>query len=512
MSSDVVVIGAGIAGYSAALRLRQAGARVTLLTKGMGGLSLSTGNLDVLGRLGGVAGPAGPGAGGEAERWQRRAVTHPYAAIAQDGLLPEGHPYRVIGAQRTAAAVSGLCALVGPELLSPRAHEDPAGPQNLWLPTALGAVRPSLVVQPTMTASALRPGGSYLVVGLARLKDLNAELVAANLSRSELPEGGQVQARAVTIDFQARSGEADTNAVGHARALDTPAGRERLAQALAGQVRPGETVLLPAVLGLERPGACQELAERLGVPVGEIPLVPPSVPGLRLEHHLERLAVAQRVRVVMGGRVVASRRERGRLVSVTSAASGRAREHHAAAFVLAAGGFESGALAMDSHGQVTETVLGLPLAGVSPDPAENLRRLIHRDYWGMPQGVFRVGVAVDSQMRPLGLDGEPALEGVYAAGSVLAGAVRWAEMSGEGIALGSAWAAADAVLAGLGHGRQPASQPSSAAPPGQEAAADLDVARPATAGSRPSRIAGATAQDRADVVGTPAERDPKEQH
>lgn len=492
MSSDVVVIGAGLAGYTAALRLRQAGASVTLLTKGVGGLPLSTGNLDVLGRLGGVAGPAGPEGGTEAGRWQRRAVTRPYATIAQGGLLPEGHPYRVIGPERTAAAVDSLCTLVGPERLSPRPQTDPAALENLWLPTAVGAVRPSLVVQPSMTASVLSPGGRYLVVGLTRLKDLNAELVAANLSRSELPGGGQVQARAVTIDFEARPGEADTNAVGHARALDTPAGRERLAQALAEQARPGETVLLPAVLGLERPGACQELAERLGVPVGEIPLVPPSVPGLRLEHCLERLAVAQRVRVVMGGHVVASRRERGRLVSVTSAAAGRAREHRAAAFVLAAGGFESGALAMDSHGHVTETVLGLPLAGVSPDPAENLRLLVHRDYWGMPQGVFRAGVAVDSQMRPLGPDGEPALAGVHAAGSVLAGAVRWAEMSGEGIALGSAWAAADAVLAEAGHD----SWHGRTAGPGPEAAARTS----STAGDHPGAAVA------------PAELNPKEQH
>ncbi|WP_420835712.1 glycerol-3-phosphate dehydrogenase subunit GlpB [Actinomyces ruminis] len=353
----------------------------------------------------------------------------------------------MIGRRATAAGVDRFAALVGPELLTarPDAVEDADGgegsadgPANLWLPTAVGAVRPTLLVQPSMAASVLRDGGRYLIVGLARLKDFTAEMVAGNLSRSELPDGGSIQARALTVDFEARSGESDTNAVGHARALDHPDAIDRLARLLDGKVRDGETVLLPAVLGLDRPGVFQELAERLGAPVGEIPLVPPSVPGLRLEHRLDRLASAQRVRVVMGARVVDSRIERGRLVSVTSAAAGRPREHRADAFILAAGGFESGALTMDSYGQVTDTVLGLPLAGVSADGAENLRRLIHHDYWGAPQGLFRVGVAVDKQMRPLGADGEPVLAGVYAVGGVLAGAVRWSEKSGEGIALGSA--------------------------------------------------------------------------
>ncbi|SDN46051.1 glycerol 3-phosphate dehydrogenase (quinone) subunit B [Actinomyces ruminicola] len=460
MSSDVVVIGAGISGYAAALRLRRAGATVTLVTKGMGSLALSPGTVDVLGRLGGAAGPAGPGAGTTAEeRSARRAVTRPYAAIAAADLLPEGHPYRVIGRRATAAGVDRFAALVGPELLTARpdtaagaagGDDSAAGPANLWLPTAVGAVRPTLLVQPSMQAAVLRDGGRYLVVGLARLKDFTAGMVAGNLSRSELPDGGRVQARALTVDFEARAGESDTNAVGHARALDDPAGIDRLARLLEGKVRDGETVLLPAVLGLDRPGVFQELAERLGAPVGEIPLVPPSVPGLRLEHRLDRLASAERVRVVMGARVVDSRVERGRLVSVTTAAAGRPREHRAATFVLAAGGFESGALNMDSHGRVTDTVLGLPLAGVTADGAENLRRLIHHDYWGAPQGLFRVGVAVDAQMRPLGADGEPALVGVHAVGGVLAGAVRWSEKSGEGIALGSAEAAGDAVLAELG--------------------------------------------------------------
>ncbi|WP_136314163.1 glycerol-3-phosphate dehydrogenase subunit GlpB [Actinomyces procaprae] len=495
MSSDVVVIGAGISGYAAALRLRRAGATVTLVTKGMGGLALSPGTVDVLGRLGGAAGPAGPGAGTTAEeRSARRAITRPYAAIAAADLLPEGHPYRVIGRRATAAGVDRFAALVGSELLTarPDAVEDagagdagagsggsaaPAGdgPANLWLPTAVGAIRPTLLVQPSMQASVLRDGGHYLVVGLARLKDFTADMAAGNLNRSTLPDGGRVRARALTVDFVARGGESDTNAVGHARALDGAEGIDRLARLLDGRVRDGETVLLPAVLGLDRPGVFRELAERLGAPVGEIPLVPPSVPGLRLEHRLDRLASAERVRMVMGARVVSTRVERGRLVSVTTAAAGRPREHRAAAFILAAGGFESGALAMDSHGRVTDTVLGLPLAGVTADGAENLRRLVHRDYWGAPQGLFRVGVAVDAGMRPLGPDGAAALAGVHAVGGVLAGAVRWSEKSGEGIALGSAQAAVDAVLADLG------------CPPAHTAAAEADAATSRAAGPGESK-------------------------
>ena len=46
---DAVVIGAGIAGLAAAIRLVRSGASVTLVAKGEGGLQLGTGTIAVLG-------------------------------------------------------------------------------------------------------------------------------------------------------------------------------------------------------------------------------------------------------------------------------------------------------------------------------------------------------------------------------------------------------------------------------------------------------------------------------
>ena len=46
---DAVVIGAGLAGLAASIRLAQRGAQVTLVTKGIGGLQLGQGTIDALG-------------------------------------------------------------------------------------------------------------------------------------------------------------------------------------------------------------------------------------------------------------------------------------------------------------------------------------------------------------------------------------------------------------------------------------------------------------------------------
>jgi glycerol-3-phosphate dehydrogenase subunit B len=64
------------------------------------------------------------------------------------------------------------------------------------------------------------------------------------------------------------------------------------------------------------------------------------------------------------------------------------------------------------------------------------------------QALFRVGVGVDASMRVVDPAGHIPYSNLYAAGGILAGATRWTEKSGEGIALASAVAAADSILKG----------------------------------------------------------------
>jgi glycerol-3-phosphate dehydrogenase subunit B len=174
--------------------------------------------------------------------------------------------------------------------------------------------------------------------------------------------------------------------------------------------------------------------------VFEVPLPPPGVPGIRLNEALTALAKDAGVRIVAGAKVVGFESAGGKIVSVGQATAGRIRQYAADAFVYAPGGFESGALTMDSYGTVTETIFGLPLHGLGPD-------LVTAGDPGN-QALFRVGVGVDSSMRVVDPAGHAPYSNLYAAGGILAGAIRWTEKSGEGIALASAVVAADSILKG----------------------------------------------------------------
>ncbi|WP_420176230.1 glycerol-3-phosphate dehydrogenase subunit GlpB [Luteococcus sp. OSA5] len=413
--SDVIVIGAGLAGLTAALRLRQEGLAVTLLTKGIGGLQLGQGTVDILGY--------GP------ER-----VQHPLRQLESFAADHPGHPYGVLERQDVEHGVRWLAETLGQGQLVGDMHT------NSLYPTAVGALRPTALVPPSMAAGACEPGKKFVIVGIRQLKDFYPQLVAENLARTDLPGGGRVEARFEHISFQAREGENDPSGLTMARALDDPATRRRFAELVKPLVREGESVGLPAVLGLDV-AAWQEIQEIVGAPVFEIPLPPPSVPGFRQNGALMELATRLRVRLVNGTKVIRARVEDGVVKGVTIKGTGHEQEYTADAFVLATGGFESGALTLDSHNELHESIFGLPVRG------GKISDMVHGDYWGGDQPLFKAGLAVDDRMRVVGDDDTVVHPNLYACGGILAGAQRWSEKSGEGIALGSAMRAVDAILA-----------------------------------------------------------------
>lgn len=417
MTRHVVVIGAGIAGFTAAVALANAGARVTQLTKGIGGLQLGQGSIDVLGYL-----PSDPESVAHDQ-----LVTDPFEAFDR---LPDAHPYRLIGAQAVRDGLD-LWRTIDPNL--------DWQPTNRRYPTALGALRPTCGVFGEQASGRAETGTKYLVVGIDQIKDFQAELIAGNLNRHT---DEQISARSERIWLPSRPGEFENFPVTYARNLDgNPELVQALGKAIAPLVQPGEVVALPAVLGLNDPSVFTRVSELVGAPVFEITSQPPSVPGMRMNQHLTSAVKTLGVRWGLGTEVVGWQRHDDGRVEVLAHVAGRTKPIVADAIIHCGGGFESGTLKVDSHAVISESVLGLPVSATDAD------ELIHGDYWGRPQDLFKVGVVVDEQMRVLDpATGSAVHPMVFAAGGILAGADRWHELSGDGIAIGSAIRAAEAAM------------------------------------------------------------------
>jgi len=409
---DAVVIGAGSAGLTAATRLAEGGARVCVLAKGIGSTHLAPGTVDVLG-------------------YAPELVEEPARALSELAAARPDHPYALMGVESVAPALQWFAERIadGPQ---PGYRYVGDLERNHLLPTAVGVLRPSALVPETMAEGDMRTHEPVCIVGTRVLRDFHAALCAANLAKAG------IEARAIDLEIEVE--RADQNALGLARRFDDPAWRAAFAAQLVAVLGADERVALPAVLGSKDPhGVRTDLEKRLGRPVFEIPTLPPSVPGMRMFEILRSTLRGAGGRLVLGSEVVGAERENGRVTAVQAHASGRDVRYVAPSFVLATGGFASGAITLGSDWVTRERALDLPLRGL-PAPGEPR----FTSTYLAEQPMARVGVAVDAQLRAEGA------ENVVVAGAALPGAVPWRELSGEGIALASGYHAASMILSPAG--------------------------------------------------------------
>ncbi len=398
VQKKIVVIGAGLAGLTAALVAQSRGAQVEVVAAGQGALTLYPGWIEL----------------GDVE------------ALAAD---PD-HPYH----HSRAALETGLAELNSVVPLY-------AAPQGRAI-TALGRFRPVAytagIPYPTLTDET-----PVRVIGFRVKGEIWRDFYPAVVADTLRTAGYSAESH--LIDMPDFGGNFDNWSTDLARYLDTPKGRADLIAQLTPVVDGDGTCVLafPAVLGLDW-ATKQALIEGLHVPVLEIPVLPPSIPGLRLYHALRKAILARGGRFTVGPRVSGlDVNDDGsvRGVWIETAAHGRPGWIPADAVILATGGLYGGGLTSDYQGNVIEAVANLPVAHVpSVEQWADDALMSGR---GLP--INRAGVSVDAALRPL-RNGSPAYPNLYAAGRILAGALPVIEGSTEGIDIASGAAAALAAV------------------------------------------------------------------
>jgi glycerol-3-phosphate dehydrogenase subunit B len=414
VNTDALVIGAGTAGLTTAIRLAQGGLRVLVVATGEGCLPLASGTVDVLGYI-------------------PDPVQSPLDALPGFLAAHPEHPYRITGAAGPEQSVAWFLQTAAPLGYAGELT------RNRWVPTVLGGLRPTALVPRGMMAADLSGGGEVLIAGIRGFRDFHPALLAENLCQAAPAPAPAIQARAIELDWPGSAGELVPFRL--ARRLEDADIRRHLAAQLRSKLGGAKAVGLPAVLGREKAAEVHaDLERRVGVPVFEIPGLPPSLPGLRLSDCLRRALRSAGGRLLLGSSAISATRESDTVTSVTVTQASRPLEVSAGSYVLATGGFATGGIVREPDGELREPVFGLPVHGLAPG-----QQLFGAEYLA-EHPLDRVGLRTDAAGRPLGPGGAPYALNLYAAGAVLAGALPWREKSGEGLSLATAWHVAEAIL------------------------------------------------------------------
>jgi glycerol-3-phosphate dehydrogenase subunit B len=364
---------------------------------------------------------------------ERHVVTDPWLgvqALASD--LPK-HPYARIAEPQARSAFAALLDAFR-ESGYPYARL-PDG--NCEVITSIGTTKRTYCVPHTMWngVEAWRDRVPCLLVDFEGMKDFSARQIVATLGK-QWPD-----LRALRLVFPGAEHLSEVFPEYLARSMDLPAVRARLAELLRPHLEEREAIGLPAVLGYHRSTeVVADLESLLGIRVFEIPSPPVSVPGLRIRHTFERLLQARGARLLLGKRVLRTRRD-GQVFHLEVGTDIPEYAVRARGVVLATGRFLGGGLLAERSG-IRETVFGLTVS----QPAD--RSEWHRRELLDPRGhaINQAGLEVDPRFRPVDATGTPVFPSLFACGSILAHQ-DWMRMKcGSGLAITTAFAAVDAFV------------------------------------------------------------------
>jgi glycerol-3-phosphate dehydrogenase subunit B len=424
ITCDLCIVGTGMAGMSAALFAARRGLSTALVGR-TGEIIFATGLLDLLG-----VHPVEEG----------RTWEDPWAGIAalvRD--LPQ-HPYARLATEAIRSAFDEVLGFLEESGLPYCGRPD----RNVAVVTSLGTLKTTYRAPLSCWAGIEAREGRRpcLIADIQGLKGFSARQIAETAGKAW---PGLKTARLVLPALQG-AGELFPERLARSLELDTH--RQTLTEALRPHLEGVQAVGLPAVLGVSRPAAVRAAIEaRLGLPVFEIPTMPPGVAGLRLKEAFERGLAGQGVMLFLENRVF---RAAGSPAGAFQLEAGRAAPEvtiHANAVILATGRFMGGGLAADRH-RVREPLFDLPVH--QPGERDEWHRTEFLDPRGHP--VNRAGIEVDASFRPLAGLGRAAFPQLFAAGSILAHQ-DWMRMKcGSGLAMATAWAAVAHAQRLLGRG------------------------------------------------------------
>ncbi len=412
-----IIIGAGLAGLTAAWQASRKGIPTKVVTKGWGATHWASGCIDVLGYH-----PISA----------QEPLPNPLAGIQKLVTENPAHPFAQIGVEhltQALAAFQSLCQKSGYPLHG-------SLEQNWLLPTAVGAARPTCLAPETMLSGDLMSDDPMLLVGFGGYHDFYPHYAAANL------EAQGFIASAVNIDLPSLRSRRRVDSMILAHLFDQEDFRAEVVEAITPHLREQARIGLPAVLGLNNSFEVQrDLESRLGRKVFEMPGLPPSIPGIRLHNLLVSEIQNQGGRVENGMEVLAFNAEpdteSSTITAIWTEAAARRTPHRAQQFILATGGFLGDGFKVYYNDYAQEKIFDLVLD-----------ETLHQRDWFQPsffpkegQPLFKAGIRVNEDFRPIDQNDKIIFENLAVIGACLGSSDLIWERSLEGVALASGYLA-----------------------------------------------------------------------
>ena len=418
LTSDLTIIGTGMAGMAAAVFA--ANRRIkTLLVGNTGASGFASGLFDLLGIY-----PLNPA----------QIRMDPWAGIRSLVSENPNHPYARISPGSLTAAMDELLAYLKNAGLD--YYID--GKHNSAVITPAGIPHLSYAIPASMQngVTALAEKKACLLVDFHGMKEYSARQIVSVLQKK------WPALTVARVTFPGYESVSEVFTENMARAMEVPENRKALANAIKPLLGNARSVGLPAILGLYKTRQIfKELEGLIGVPIFEIPTMPPSVPGLRLMETLKSDLPARGITAFFQNRVTTAKQTDDDNFCLTISTKTGVQTIRTKAIVLATGRFLGKGLHADRH-NIKETLFDLPV--FQPETRDQW----HEKNFFHPAGhpINTAGIETDTDFRPVNRGGQVVFSNLFAVGTILAHQNWMRTKCGSGLAIASAYAAVNAFL------------------------------------------------------------------
>lgn len=280
MKFDTIIIGGGLSGLVAGIKLQESGQRCAIISAGQSALHFSSGSFDLLGKL-----PDGTDVENPIDGLEHLDSNHPYSYIGRHAISEYADDFMEMMKR---AGVN----LVG-SVTRNHFHFTPMGGfKKTWL---------SLDDYTTFNDPDSLPWKRVAIINFSGFLDFYTKFIAEELENRHLT----CKLFSVDLPFieKIRTNPTEMRSANIAKTFEYESNIDEFVKRIEPLIKDVEAVVLPAVFGLSSDKPLKYLKSKIAKDVCTITTMPPSVPGIRVQQCLVKYFIRQGGTFMLGDTV-----------------------------------------------------------------------------------------------------------------------------------------------------------------------------------------------------------------
>lgn len=413
--SDIIVVGAGMAGLMAGITAAKAGKSVTVLSEGAGVLSIGSGAVDFLGYVNG-----------------KKITDSPYNHLKE---LNSNHPYNIVGEENIKKSFESLVEVSCNNGYNIKMSKDGV---NQTAISIIGTSKPTFICSDSNNASRVLKSKKILFVGVEYLKDAQIALAVKQVKHYKVFADAEIKYTSLVSPFGKT--HRVLNCLDIARYADKEEGFNWLkSELLRVNDDNYDAIIIPPICGTVNYSKNYQSLVDAGLTIVESLSIPPGVGGYRMRDALVAEAKKLNVQFFENCNVQRATINGDKCVSLTALhnniAGALETDYVADNFIIATGGVIGGGIVTTPF-KVYEKIFNIEI-----DAPETVEERSESNVFGA-HTFTKFGVEVNNKLQAIDKKGNVLFKNVFFAGNTLGNYDFPTEKSGYGVACATGYTAA----------------------------------------------------------------------